>query len=342
MARKPKIVVTYIAWWIIWFVLQAITIYLAGYDWQISIVDSGITNLILALEGYAVTIMLSVYRPDQKNSMYLFAWSAALAGLCTGIMELILGQLFASNEAYLLFLDNSVILRFAFSFLMIAFLSVLGWLWFYLQAQKEAEARQAAVEKISREAELYSLRQQLQPHFLFNSLNSINALISAEPDKARTMVQQLSDFFRGTLKKADSQQVTLEEELKQLQLYLDIEKVRFGHRLKVVVEKEDLVDQMKLPSLLLQPVVENAIKFGLYDVRGEVVLKVTASRESRMLVLCVENPFDPETALPKKGTGFGLSSIERRLYLVYARNDLLTTERIDTTFRTCIKIPQTA
>ena len=99
------------------------------------------------------------------------------------------------------------------------------------RSKQEHEQRKADAEKLAKEAELFKLRQQLQPHFLFNSLNSINALIGMRPEEARKMVQQLSDFLRGTIKKEETQWVSLEEELQYLQLYLDIEKVRFGNRL---------------------------------------------------------------------------------------------------------------
>jgi len=252
-----------------------------------------------------------------------------------------LGIVFEKNAPYLVFLDNTILLRFGFSFLMLAFISVLGWIWFYLQAQQKDEERKADVDKLSREAELYSLRQQLQPHFLFNSLNSINALIAVEPARARTMVQQLSDFFRGTLGRQESHKVTLDEELEQLRLYLEIEKVRFGHRLKTEVFMDEKAIGTMVPSLLLQPVVENAIKFGLYDVTGEVLISIQAGREGNDLRVCIENPYDPETPSAGKGVGFGLTSIERRLYLLYGRNDLLTIEKKNGKFCACLLIPQT-
>jgi len=98
---------------------------------------------------------------------------------------------------------------------------------------------------------------------------------------------------------------------------------------------------MKLPSLLLQPVMENAIKFGLYDTVGEITISLKANAENNELVITVKNPFDPQTAKPKQGTGFGLSSVQRRLFLLYARQDLLQTVQQDTSFITSIKIPQT-
>lgn len=98
---------------------------------------------------------------------------------------------------------------------------------------------------------------------------------------------------------------------------------------------------MKLPALLLQPIAENAIKFGLYDTMGDTVIRFLAMKEENILVIKVQNPFDPETSSPKLGTGFGLKSIQRRLYLLFARTDLLTTQAKGNTFTTIVKIPQT-
>jgi two-component system, LytTR family, sensor kinase len=201
--------------------------------------------------------------------------------------------------------------------------------------------RKTDAERLSREAELFKLRQQLQPHFLFNSLNSISALTSTHPEKARHMIHQLSDFLRGTLKKDDQQWNTLQEEIDYLRLYLDIEKVRFGHRLQTEIAYMDEVLPLRLPSLLLQPIVENAIKFGLYDTTGEVLITLQAITENNYLKILIQNPFDPETSQPLKGTGFGLSSVQRRLFLLFERQDLLTTKKENENFITTIIIPQT-
>jgi len=92
--------------------------------------------------------------------------------------------------------------------------------------------------------------------------------------------------------------------------------------------------------LLLQPIVENAIKFGLYDTTDNVLIKLTAKKEDHLLSISVQNPFDPATSTTKKGTGFGLTSIRRRLYLLYGRNDLLETKTEGNIFITTVKIPQ--
>jgi LytS/YehU family sensor histidine kinase len=266
------------------------------------------------------------------------AWSAALSLAATGVIVLLVR--WVSVDEYDVFVQTSLTVRFVFSFFMIAFIAMFAWLLSFMKTQQEDKERQAMAEKLAREAELTNLRQQMQPHFLFNSLNSINALIGSDPEKARVMVQNLSDFFRGTLKKDDGTRVTLEEEMRQLNLYLDIEKIRFGHRMKTKLNVIDECRQKKIPSLLLQPVVENAIKFGLYDTTGEVEIRVDAFLKEGNLTICVDNPYDPDTATPRKGAGFGLSSIQRRLYLLYARNDLLTTSQENGIFKTCITIPQ--
>ena len=154
------------------------------------------------------------------------------------------------------------------------------------------------------------------------------------------MIQQLSDFLRGTLKKDEQQLVPLLEELEHLKLYLEIEKVRFGHRLDVsiTIEPENLV--ASIPPLLMQPIVENAIKFGLYDTIDEVTIYISAFVKDQYLYVEVKNPFDSITQEANQGTGFGLSSIQRRLFLLYARNDLMTSEKKDNQFITTLKIPQ--
>jgi LytS/YehU family sensor histidine kinase len=247
---------------------------------------------------------------------------------------------FARSEGYIVYLEASQVFRGVLAWLMITLLGIISWTWFFLEEVRAVEKRESDTVRLARDAELATLRQQLQPHFLFNSLNSISALAGARPEQARKMIQQLSDFLRGTIRKDDHQLVDLQEELKHLELYLDIEKVRFGHRLKTEITCPETVRHQLLPSLLLQPIVENAIKFGLYDTTGEIIIRVKATMSERQLVLHVENPFDPATSQPKQGTGFGLTSVQRRLYLLYGRNDLLSTRTAENLFITEVKIPQ--
>ena len=304
------------------------------------IVDALINNLLLTGSCLLIFNNMRYYLPRQEKYWYVLTVSIGLSGICVLITSGLLWLIFKDDTHYTQSLSQSTGIRFGILFLLIGCMSMMSLLWYTQEEQQIMNERKIDSERLSREAELFKLRQQLQPHFLFNSLNSISALTGTQPEKARHMIQQLSDFLRGTLKKDDQQWSTLEEEIEYLRLYLDIEKVRFGHRLQTEIIYTDEVLLLKLPSLLLQPVVENAIKFGLYDTTGEVLIKLEATAENNYLKIIVKNPFDPETSQPLKGTGFGLTSIQRRLFLLFARQDLLKTQKDKTNFITTILIPQ--
>ncbi len=259
-----------------------------------------------------------------------------MAAVCVAAQRYGLIWLFDYDESYKKFMDESLPVRFLFAVLVIAFMTLITWLWSYMKEKQDEELRRATAESLSKEAELARLRQQLQPHFLFNSLNSVNALIAINPEEARKMIQHLSDFMRLTLK-SDDKLVMFSEELKHLELYLGIEKVRFGHRLDVKINVDKPAENFLVPPLLLQPVAENAIKYGLYNTTGEVEIKIKASDKNGILEIITENPFDIQTP---KGTGFGLNAVQRRLYLLYGRNDLLKTYTKENIFITHIFIPQ--
>ena len=307
--------------------------------WTVAVVDSLVNDGLLVLSCLLVIMMLHYYLPQREKYFHLVSWCVLITLIVILLTKVILKNIFINNPEYQVFFSRSLWIRSSFDLLLLGCFVLVSVIWYNWQEQTEQEERKQAAEQLAKEAELFKLRQQLQPHFLFNSLNSINALIGTRPQEARKMVQQLSDFLRGTIKKEEHQWVTLKEELQYLQLYLDIEKVRFGHRLSTTIECDESTSDMKLPALLLQPIMENAIKFGLYDTVDEIEISLNATRDDNQLVITVKNPFDPETAVPK-GTGFGLQSVTRRLFLLFARNDLVATETKDNIFITTIKIPQ--
>lgn len=309
-------------------------------SWKIAITDTLINSTLLILACILVINILRYYIPQREKYLNLLAWNLFLTGLVIILSRWILKLIFSDDDVYIEFLRQSLIIRISIDLLLLGCVILISVIWYQWEEQKDTDARTQDAEKLARDAELFKLRQQLQPHFLFNSLNSINALIGSRPEEARKMVHQLSDFLRGTLRKDEHHWVTLKEELQYLQLYLDIEKVRFGHRLSTSMEINTEAEILKLPALLLQPIVENAIKFGLYDTTGETLIRIIAASEEKNLVISVINPFDPETSSQRPGTGFGLKSIQRRLYLLFARNDLLKTDIKENTFTTTIIIPQ--
>ncbi len=344
MANSPLSILRFkIIFIICWLVMAADNVMVLRYfgmNWHVSLFDSLICNTLLLLICLLVMNTLRFYLPKGRQYINIFAICLFLTVTWLILVRWLLKITLGGYEGYMNLLHHSLSIRFSIAFLLLGCVTMISILWFNQQEQKENEMRKSDAEKMAKEAELFKLRQQLQPHFLFNSLNSINALIGSRPQEARKMVQQLSDFLRGTIKKEETQWVTLQEELQYLQLYLDIEKVRFGNRLATEIEVQESTQQMKLPALLLQPIVENAIKFGLYDTTGETVIRIFVSANENNLVIKVLNPFDPETSSPKQGTGFGLKSVQRRLYLLFARNDLLTTDAKDHIFITIVKIPQ--
>ena len=325
--------------WLIIFVDHVLLLRWFGLSWSIAIVDGAINDTLLIFACLLVIMMLHYYLPQKEKYFHLLSWCLLITVIVILITKVILKNIYVSNDEYIAFFNRSIWVRSSLDFLLLGCVILISVIWYNWQEQSEQETRKQDAEKLSKEAELFKLRQQLQPHFLFNSLNSINALIGSRPQEARKMVQQLSDFLRGTIKKEEHQWVTLKEELQYLQLYLDIEKVRFGHRLSTKIDCDTDPDGLKLPALLLQPVMENAIKFGLYDTVDDIEIRLMAAKEENNLVITVTNPFDPETSAPK-GTGFGLQSVHRRLYLLFARNDLVSTGVKENIFTTTIKIPQ--
>jgi two-component system LytT family sensor kinase len=331
-----------LVWWttscIIHFSILILSMHELGYAAIFS--DSFTTFLLLGICSYFTMSSMRYYLPRHEKYWYVLVISLAISGVCVFLNNLIQRLFFSGDLLFIKVIQQSVGLRFGISFLLVTCMLLVSLLWHTQNEQRQIEKRRGEADQLTREAELFKLRQQLQPHFLFNSLNSINALIAIQPDQARKMIQQLSDFLRGTLKKEDQQWVILSEELQYLQLYLDIEKVRFGHRLSDEIKSDESARSMKLPPMLLQPIVENAIKFGLYDTIDDVVIRINARSQDNYLEIVVENPFDPATSHPKPGTGFGLRSVQRRLFLLFARNDLLRTRTDRNLFITTVKIPQ--
>jgi two-component system, LytTR family, sensor kinase len=330
----------YALWWVIWIALCTIVLHRLNLSWSIALADASVTNLLLAFSGFGIINTNKIYSPQKGNYIYSLGYILILSMLVIIASGWILSYWFYYEPLYMEVLAASAPFRFLFSLLMITCMSLVSGNRYYAKQQEENQRRKEEADRLSQEAELSKLRQQLQPHFLFNSLNSISALAGSKPNEARKMIQQLSDFLRGTLKKDEQQLVTLEEEINHLQLYLEIEKVRFGHRLITEINIAENCATLKLPSLLLQPVTENAIKFGLYDTIGEVTINISATTENNMLIITVKNPFDPQTNSMSPGTGFGLSSVGKRLLLLYSRADLLETGSSGNMYTTIIRIPQ--
>lgn len=324
--------------WVSIFVL--LYYYTLNFSLMVSFSDSVITNGLLAMGCMILSNLLGYYQPKKEAILFVLVLTLMLALLITFLSNVSLNFLFPADVTYQSFLDLSLVLRFLIIFIFLAWCSLANILWYRIEEQSATQERLLAAQTLSKEAELNKLRHQLQPHFLFNSLNSVYALTIVNPQEAGTMIMKLASFLRGTLKRDDEVWVNVGEEMEYIQLYLDIEKVRFSHRLNIEVNVDEETLSLGLPGTLLQPIVENAIKFGLYNTSAAITISIFVKVEGNALVIMVRNPYDPEVKATG-GTGFGLSAIRRRLYLLFADEKLLHTQSTeDNMFITTLKIPQ--
>ncbi len=325
--------------WIFWMAVHAAILFWLDLSLVNAIADSTVFNMILIDCSILQVFIMQYYFPKKDRISYVIISALGIALTSTILSTFFLRLIFHNDADYISFLQTSFPIKLGVAILLAACVTMINILVYTIRDEQATIKRKYEAEQLSKEAELFQLRSQLQPHFLFNSLNSISALAGIKPEQARHMIQQLSDFLRGTIRKDTAQLISLEEELRHLRLYLDIEKVRFGHRLQTEIICPDTCNQLQIPSLLLQPVLENAIKFGLYDTLDQVLISIQARDEKPYLYVTITNPYDPATQRVK-GTGFGLSSVQRRLFLLYSRNDLLQTSQDEHTFTTTIIIPQ--
>ncbi len=183
-------------------------------------------------------------------------------------------------------------------------------------ALKEKELNEERLRQLKTKAELEALQTKVNPHFLFNTLNSIASLISENPKAAEETVEKLSDLFRHSLRHSERSTVTLAEELDLIRTYLEIEKVRLGDRLRYEVVCEDRIREVEVPAMLIQPLVENSIKHGIAPAVEGGEISVEAKEANGMCLIRVRDTGKgfQENADP---TGFGLRSIQDRLKLIY-------------------------
>jgi LytS/YehU family sensor histidine kinase len=226
-----------------------------------------------------------------------------------------------------------------FSGLLLFSLAVaLNYLLITFETSQLAEKKALELQILNREAELKALRAQIDPHFLFNCLNSINALVTTDPIAARRMCVLLADFFRGCLKLGSQQRISLSEEVHLAECYLDIERVRLGARLQVVRDIDRESEVCMVPPLIMQPLVENAITHGIGPMLEGGTVRVQAERNGAGVRIIVENPYDPELGA-KTGVGLGLKNVRMRLANLYSEDARMDIDRGGTRFRVQLQLP---
>jgi len=206
------------------------------------------------------------------------------------------------------------------------------------EASRDAERNASEARTLAREAELQALRIQLNPHFLFNSLHSISALATLDGARAREMCLRLADFLRYSLGLGSRESIPLREELALAKSYLEVEQVRFGERLRVVEEIAAACQDCAVPALLLQPLVENAVKHGVAGMLEGGSIRLAVERSGSAVSITLENGFDPEMPVPRN-LGMGLSHVRRRLQVRYGEDASFDAGVYGRTYRVVLRFP---
>ncbi len=241
-----------------------------------------------------------------------------------------------SINAFIYVIDLNFLIYFAMVFIIYTY--------YYLKQVKEAEKRHSKLESQLVNTRMKMLSSQLQPHFLFNTLNSIAVLTDMDTSKAKDTIADLSDFLREILYNSDRNRISLDEELRILEYYLNIVNVRFSDHLHIKKEIDDSLLLKRIPAMLLQPVIENSIKHGYSYEHTDLNILVSVYEEDKMLVVKVENDGAPvsKTHAELMQKGVGLKNIDDRLRNLYKDNYFfeIRNKKDGSGVETIIKVPE--
>ncbi len=340
--------VYFIAYMLIWMFVAVLQVGIEHYIFDLrplyAFADAFTINAIHLVTGLVVWYPVR-FNPFTAKNLFSPLINITATGLLTvfvwsGAAYLILRNIFVTDEGYLDFLSASLPYRIITDSFFYIVLVLVYSLMIYSGNLREKISNESNLKTLVREAELNALKAQINPHFLFNSLNSISLLTMRDPSKAREMIIKLSEFLRYSLRFSEEGTTTLREELDNMKRYLDIEKIRFGEKLIYENVCEEAVLDFRIPNMILQPLLENAVKHGVYESTEPVCIRLAVQGTEGGPAISLVNNFDPE-AIPRKGAGIGLKNISERLRLLYGRDDLLTFGKNKNEFRVTMVIPQT-
>ncbi len=335
-----------IAWWLAWLILglgQSLLFYFAYRTFNVvSIIDNLVSLLVYSGIALSLWYPFKYFNSGETKPATLLSNILIIGAISVGLWILItrfVMQLVLPDQVvYQKYWDATFPYRVGSGMLIYALIVLSYFLFVSLYNLSEKKAKEARLESLVKETELKMLRSQINPHFLFNSLNSISFLTITDPEKAREMVIKLSEFMRYGLSKKDEQPVTLRSELENLRLYLEIEKVRFGDRLFIEENIDENCLEVKMPVMLLQPLYENAVKHGVYESTDSVAVKTEAKVVDGYVIFTITNNYD-EVPSAKKGTGTGLVNVERRLELFFGNKASIKAEKDAGMYAVTLYIP---
>lgn len=306
-----------------------------------SLFDAIIFNLVFALLGLSVWPLTFYNRPDKNDPWSVFMTQLVSASILITVW--ILTITFITNKVAEMYPAkilhvSATTERIGIGVMYYMLLFLVSYFILIYKENKEKKVNEEKLKRIIRESELNILKAQINPHFLFNSLNSVNYLIASDPDKASEMLALLSDYLRYSLRKGDEGLVPFCDEISNCERFLAIEKLRFGEKmiLDEAIDKECC--NVNVPVMILQPLFENAIKHGVYESLDPIHISTNASIKNGHMDVIISNTFDPD-ALPRKGAGVGLQNVSDRLSLTFGQKGLLRTAKEDNRFTAVVTIP---
>lgn len=340
--QRQSLLYYFFIWGLIALFQSLLLKFVLNLEWQWAAADGFVFNYLFAVLGLSYWYPCK-YISLEKNNVFKILANHLLASVIAsliwlGLAYIVLIEIISPGEGYRQFFKSTLPWRVSVGILLYFILIAFYYLLIYYQNFHERAMREAELKALVKEAELKSLKFQINPHFIFNSLNSINSLIHSSPEQASAMTVKLAEFLRSTLAQNEVQTIKLHEELKTAKLYLEIEKIRFGDKIRFVEKINPQCYDDPLPSMILQPLFENAVKHGVYESLKPVTIKIIAGRHNDYLKITVENDFDPQ-ALPRKGEGVGLQNISKRLENIYNHSNLLVVEKEKENFRVILYIP---
>jgi sensor histidine kinase YesM len=341
--KDRKILAVYSTiWFLIAAVHFAVLLLVLNINMADALLDSIIFNLIYFGLGISLWYTANFNSIETYTAPKITINHIAAAVITSGIWILtgyfILVKIVKPIPAYETFLLDTLVWRFLIGILFYLIIVAIDYVIIYYNNFQAKQLRETELNSLVKEAELKTLKYQINPHFIFNSLNSISSLTISAPKRAQEMTIKLSSFLRATLSKNETQKNKLSDEIKNAQLYLDIEKIRFEEKFNFIKVVDKECSEVEVPSMILQPLFENAIKHGVYESIEQVSIILTCKQENEYMKITVENNFDPE-AISKKGEGIGIKNIQNRLKLIYNQDNLLTVEKKEDIFRAHIYIP---
>ncbi len=310
---------------------------------DIAIVDSMFFHLWLFLFGLSSWYFVC-HIWNLRMSWHRLLAVLVIAGLVEVVIwvagsYILLEELFADREGFLQLLRFSIPGRAAIVFLYYLLLVITYFLVLNGQDRKQRLKTEVALRESLKETELNLLKSQINPHFLFNSLNSASLLTLTEPEKAHEMIVALSEYLRYSISGNHQALASLSTELDNARRYLGIEKIRFGERLEMNFQLDETCLDLAVPTMILQPLYENAVKHGVYEATTTVWINTVVERVNGFLRVEITNSFQPG-GVGKKGAGLGIRNVRERLRMIYGVDQAwLQTEKFDTMFVARLSIP---